>query len=131
MKFPVLLVAVSASFFAQSVVADVVHIAREEVGIVPRVPAVYYPTTTTTTQKSVSTVKPSTSTSASECVAPIWGQCGGLWWTGCTKCPPDWVCTWLNDFYSQCLLKSSSSSTTSKVTSTSSTSKPTSTRSIY
>ncbi|KAG8787429.1 hypothetical protein FRC15_009243 [Serendipita sp. 397] len=77
MKFPVLLVAVSASFFAQSVVADVVHIAREEVGIVPRVPAVYYPTTTTTTQKSVSTVKPSTSTSASECVAPIWGQCGG------------------------------------------------------
>ncbi|KAG8759777.1 hypothetical protein FRC14_005050 [Serendipita sp. 396] len=106
MKLPVLLAAVSASFFVQSVVADVVHVAREEVGIVARTPPI-------TTQKPVSTVKPSTTTSASQCMTTTWGQCGGRVFTGCTKCPPDWVCTWLSDFYSQCLLKSSSSQSSS------------------
>ncbi|KAG8759779.1 hypothetical protein FRC14_005052 [Serendipita sp. 396] len=132
MKFPVLLAAVSASFFAQSVVAAVAHVAREEVGIVPRIPAVY-PYPTTTSQKPVSSIKSSTgqssSTSRSECVTTAWNQCGGLWFTGCTKCPPDQVCVVANVAYSQCLPNSSStsSSTTSKVISTSSTTQPSST----
>ncbi|KAJ7074840.1 glycoside hydrolase [Mycena belliarum] len=35
--------------------------------------------------------------------APEWGQCGGQGWTGPTTCVAGTVCTFSNDFYSQCL----------------------------
>ncbi|KAJ7806899.1 endo-1,4-beta-xylanase A precursor [Mycena olivaceomarginata] len=33
----------------------------------------------------------------------VWGQCGGSGWTGPTTCVQGSVCTFQNDFYSQCL----------------------------
>ena len=32
-----------------------------------------------------------------------WGQCGGIGWTGATTCVAGTVCTYQNDYYSQCL----------------------------
>ncbi|KAJ8522652.1 hypothetical protein ONZ45_g773 [Pleurotus djamor] len=34
---------------------------------------------------------------------PVWGQCGGIGWTGGTTCDAGNTCTKLNDYYSQCL----------------------------
>ncbi|KAF9466271.1 glycoside hydrolase superfamily [Collybia nuda] len=34
---------------------------------------------------------------------PIYGQCGGIGWTGGTTCDSGTTCTYLNDWYSQCL----------------------------
>ncbi|KAF8655053.1 hypothetical protein AX16_003254 [Volvariella volvacea WC 439] len=53
-----------------------------------------------------------------------WGQCGGQGWTGPTTCVSGWVCTYVNDWYSQCL---QSTSTTSSSSSTSSGPLPTGT----
>lgn len=33
----------------------------------------------------------------------VWGQCGGIGWTGGTTCDAGTVCTVLNPYYSQCL----------------------------
>ncbi|EED22610.1 endoglucanase, putative [Talaromyces stipitatus ATCC 10500] len=60
-----------------------------------------------------------------------YGQCGGANWTGATSCVSGWTCTFLNDYYSQCLpssttLTTSSHSTTSTTSSTA-TSTPTNT----
>ncbi|GJE96637.1 glycoside hydrolase family 27 protein [Phanerochaete sordida] len=53
-----------------------------------------------------------------------WAQCGGAGWTGSTACTAGWVCTYQNDYYSQCLQASSSatsrSSSPSSVSTTSS-----------
>lgn len=59
-----------------------------------------------------------------------YGQCGGYNWTGATTCVSGWTCTYLNDWYSQCLPASSTlttktSSKTSATTTTTSTSKTT------
>ncbi|KXN89756.1 4-O-methyl-glucuronoyl methylesterase [Leucoagaricus sp. SymC.cos] len=37
----------------------------------------------------------------------LWGQCGGIGWTGLTQCVAGAACTKLNDYYSQCLPGSS------------------------
>ncbi|KAI0690524.1 glycoside hydrolase superfamily [Cytidiella melzeri] len=39
-----------------------------------------------------------------------WGQCGGIGWTGSTTCTSGWTCVFSNDWYSQCLASTSSSS---------------------
>ncbi|KAF8893335.1 hypothetical protein BD779DRAFT_1436211 [Infundibulicybe gibba] len=70
--------------------------------------------------------------------APVWGQCGGIGWSGPTTCTAGNSCTVLNAYYSQCLPASSSptitdpfptsppptTSTTKSGTSTSTTSGP-------
>ncbi|TBU35662.1 cellobiohydrolaseII [Dichomitus squalens] len=62
--------------------------------------------------------------------SPVWGQCGGIGWTGATTCASGSVCTELNDYYSQCIPGSSAPGTTSAPSSTvSSTTRPTSTSS--
>nr|BBL86735.1 acetylxylan esterase [Irpex lacteus] len=33
----------------------------------------------------------------------VWGQCGGIGWTGATTCVAGSVCTKSNDYYSQCI----------------------------
>lgn len=43
--------------------------------------------------------------------APIYGQCGGQGWSGATTCAAGSVCTYSNDYYSQCLPGSASSTT--------------------
>ncbi|EIN06932.1 hypothetical protein PUNSTDRAFT_145192 [Punctularia strigosozonata HHB-11173 SS5] len=52
-----------------------------------------------------------------------WGQCDGIGWSGATTCVSGYVCTYQNDYYSQCIpgAASSSSSTMSGATSKSST----------
>ncbi|KAF7320778.1 Glycoside hydrolase [Mycena chlorophos] len=60
---------------------------------------------------SSSSSKSSTSTSSSSsasgspsgCISPIYAQCGGIGYTGCTSCASGLVCTYSNDYYSQCL----------------------------
>ncbi|KAG6850675.1 hypothetical protein H0H93_010403 [Arthromyces matolae] len=63
--------------------------------------------------------------------ASQWGQCAGIGWAGATLCPTGWVCTYLNDYYSQCLQGTSTTTTsaskTTTTTTTSSTSKTTTT----
>ncbi|KAJ5698040.1 hypothetical protein N7462_000045 [Penicillium macrosclerotiorum] len=54
-----------------------------------------------------------------------YGQCGGSGYTGSTTCVSGYVCHFYNDWYSQCIAGSTSSSTTTKTTSTTTTSKTT------
>ncbi|KAF3932413.1 hypothetical protein ABW19_dt0208910 [Dactylella cylindrospora] len=55
--------------------------------------------------------------------AQPYAQCGGSGWTGATTCVSGWVCTYSNEWYSQCLqgtgTSTSSSKTTTKSTTTS------------
>ncbi|KDQ12498.1 glycoside hydrolase family 6 protein [Botryobasidium botryosum FD-172 SS1] len=58
---------------------------------------------------------------------PVYGQCGGIGYTGSTVCDAGSTCTYSNDWYSQCLPGSSNPTTTPRPTSTTSTStRPTS-----
>nr|QBA31203.1 acetyl esterase precursor [Evansstolkia leycettana] len=57
--------------------------------------------TTTTTSKPTSTTSSGGSTSTA--VAQHWGQCGGIGWTGPTTCVSPYTCTFVNDYYYQCL----------------------------
>ncbi|PIL24272.1 hypothetical protein GSI_14025 [Ganoderma sinense ZZ0214-1] len=41
--------------------------------------------------------------------SPVWGQCGGIGWTGATTCVSGSVCTKQNDYYSQCIPGASTS----------------------
>ncbi|KAF7307168.1 Alpha-L-arabinofuranosidase axhA-1 [Mycena indigotica] len=64
--------------------------------------------TTTTSKITTTTSKTSSTTSApgggsTGCTSPLYGQCGGSTWTGCTSCAAGSTCTYSNDYYSQCL----------------------------
>ncbi|KAI1796949.1 endo-1,4-beta-xylanase C precursor [Ganoderma leucocontextum] len=50
--------------------------------------------------------------------ASEWGQCGGIGWTGATTCVAGTTCTYLNDYYSQCLPSSSTTTASSTATTT-------------
>ncbi|KAK7058179.1 carbohydrate esterase family 16 protein [Favolaschia claudopus] len=52
--------------------------------------------------------------------SPIWGQCGGTGWSGATTCVSGATCTFQNDFYSQCLPSTGTTTATTKSTSASS-----------
>ncbi|KAK0185490.1 glycoside hydrolase family 10 and carbohydrate-binding module family 1 protein [Armillaria mellea] len=43
----------------------------------------------------------------------VWGQCGGIGYSGSTECDAGNSCIYLNDYYSQCQPSSSSATTTS------------------
>ncbi|KAJ6499807.1 endo-1,4-beta-xylanase A precursor [Mycena vulgaris] len=58
----------------------------------------------------------------------VWGQCGGQGWLGPTTCVSNTVCTFMNDFYSQCI--PSAVTTTVATTSTSAASLPTATSTV-
>ncbi|KAL6826662.1 Non-catalytic module family expansin [Trichoderma camerunense] len=63
--------------------------------------------------------------------AALFGQCGGNGWTGATCCVSGAQCTYVNDFYSQCLASTGGGSTTSRSsTSSSSVSRSSSTSSV-
>ncbi|KAG6826088.1 hypothetical protein H0H93_016823 [Arthromyces matolae] len=57
----------------------------------------------------------------------LYGQCGGINWTGATTCVSGSVCTYQNPYYSQCLPGTTTTGATTSTTSTSSTSKTTTT----
>lgn len=48
-----------------------------------------------------------------------WGQCGGIGWTGDTKCVSGYTCVKSNDYYSQCLPGANTLTTSTKATTTS------------
>ncbi|KAI0663646.1 acetyl xylan esterase [Cubamyces menziesii] len=50
--------------------------------------------------------------------SPVWGQCGGIGWTGPTTCAAGSTCVKQNDYYSQCLPGASSAPTTTTPVST-------------
>ncbi|KAF5363206.1 hypothetical protein D9758_008373 [Tetrapyrgos nigripes] len=52
---------------------------------------------------------------------PIWGQCGGIGWTGATACASGSTCTVSNPYYSQCIPSSSAPTTTATTSPPSST----------
>lgn len=60
-------------------------------------------TTTTASKTTTTTTKASTTTTASGATQTHYGQCGGTGYTGATVCESPYVCTYSNDFYSQCL----------------------------
>ncbi|KUI73729.1 putative endo-beta-1,4-glucanase D [Cytospora mali] len=66
--------------------------------------------TVSTTSKSASSSSSSSSsstvssaTATSTCAAVKYAQCGGTGWAGCGVCASGNTCTYLNDYYSQCL----------------------------
>ncbi|KAF6815221.1 Endo-1,4-beta-xylanase 1-like protein 1 [Colletotrichum sojae] len=64
------------------------------------------PPVTTTVRSStlVTSSRAATTTSAgSGPESPRWGQCGGQSWTGPTRCVSGSTCTFVNEWYSQCL----------------------------
>lgn len=62
-------------------------------------------TKTTTTSTKTTTTKTTTTTtqSASTACASLYGQCGGIGFTGATCCASGSACVVQNDYYSQCL----------------------------
>lgn len=58
-----------------------------------------------------------------------YGQCGGIGWTGATTCVSPYACTYENDYYSQCLAATSSTTTTKTSTTSTKTSSTSSTKS--
>ncbi|KAJ6256426.1 Exoglucanase [Drechslerella dactyloides] len=49
----------------------------------------------------------------------MWGQCGGIGWTGPTACNPPAGCSTLNPYYAQCLSTTGGATTTRTTTTTS------------
>ncbi|CAK5284600.1 unnamed protein product [Mycena citricolor] len=52
---------------------------------------------------SSSTTFTTSASSGTGCFSPIFGQCGGQSWTGCTSCAAGSTCVSSNPFYSQCV----------------------------
>ncbi|KAK6538615.1 hypothetical protein TWF694_010193 [Orbilia ellipsospora] len=59
--------------------------------------------------------------------SPLYGQCGGVGWTGPTTCVSGATCVYSNDYYSQCIA-SGSGVTTAKTTTKTSTTKTSTTK---
>ncbi|KAG7450325.1 Oligoxyloglucan reducing end-specific cellobiohydrolase [Guyanagaster necrorhizus] len=62
--------------------------------------------TSTTATKPVTTASTSTtsaSTPTTTSVSGVYEECGGIYWTGPTACISGYTCTYINDYYSQCL----------------------------
>lgn len=57
-------------------------------------------TATTLTTKTTTTTSATTTATGT---SAHWGQCGGIGWTGPTVCASPYTCTYVNDYYSQCL----------------------------
>ncbi|KAK6532170.1 hypothetical protein TWF694_003330 [Orbilia ellipsospora] len=60
-------------------------------------------TAATTTSTSKTTTKATTTTAGNPATQTLYGQCGGIGWTGPTVCASGSTCTFGNDYYSQCL----------------------------
>ena len=60
-------------------------------------------TSTSTTSTKTTSTAASTTSSSGGAEQTRWGQCGGLYYSGPTKCQSPWTCQYQNDWYSQCL----------------------------
>ncbi|KAI0793439.1 Oligoxyloglucan reducing end-specific cellobiohydrolase [Abortiporus biennis] len=63
------------------------------------------PTTTTAPTTAPTTTSPTTSAPAptNTNTQSVYGQCGGVGWIGPTVCASGTTCTYMNDYYSQCI----------------------------
>jgi alpha-galactosidase len=62
------------------------------------------PVTSGTQPTATATQPPPTTTGGgSGCATEKWGQCGGSGWSGCKSCASGSSCTFVNDWYSQCI----------------------------
>ncbi|KAL2258768.1 hypothetical protein VTK26DRAFT_7791 [Humicola hyalothermophila] len=63
------------------------------------------PTTTliTSTITTTTSSAPATSTTPAGCTVGQWAQCDGIGYTGCKTCAEPYTCSYVNDWYSQCL----------------------------
>jgi len=59
--------------------------------------------TTTSVRPTTTSAAPTTTAAPAQPEQTRWGQCGGIGWTGPTRCQSPWTCTKLNDWYYQCL----------------------------
>ncbi|KAH6723521.1 RlpA-like double-psi beta-barrel-protein domain-containing protein-containing protein [Leptodontidium sp. MPI-SDFR-AT-0119] len=60
-------------------------------------------TTVTTSSTKSTTAAATTSATPSGPAVGMWGQCGGIGYTGSTQCVAGATCTYSNEYYSQCL----------------------------
>ncbi|KAF3156423.1 hypothetical protein TWF225_008742 [Orbilia oligospora] len=60
-------------------------------------------TTARTTTSAAATTRTTTTAGNTGCSSPLYGQCGGIGYTGCTSCASGSKCSVLNDYYSQCV----------------------------
>ncbi|KAF8316680.1 glycoside hydrolase [Clavulina sp. PMI_390] len=60
-------------------------------------------TTTTKATTTATTATTTTSAPSSGCTQALYGQCGGIGFTGCTTCASGSTCKYSNAYYSQCL----------------------------
>ncbi|KAL4248019.1 Beta-xylanase [Abortiporus biennis] len=60
----------------------------------------------------------------------VWGQCGGIGWTGATTCVAGTTCTYFNDYYSQCIPSTTSAPTSPTTTATTTSSAPIATSTV-
>ncbi|RVD84769.1 uncharacterized protein DFL_006493 [Arthrobotrys flagrans] len=60
--------------------------------------------------------------------APVWGQCGGSGWTGPTTCVSGSTCVYSNEWYSQCIPGTQTTTITTSKTTTKSTTAATTTK---
>lgn len=60
-------------------------------------------TTVTTSSTKSTTAATTTSATPSGPAVGMWGQCGGIGYTGSTQCVAGATCTYSNEYYSQCL----------------------------
>ncbi|KAL2161728.1 hypothetical protein VTH06DRAFT_8290 [Thermothelomyces fergusii] len=63
--------------------------------------------------------------------SPLWGQCGGIGWTGPTTCVSGAVCQYVNDWYSQCVPGNGGNPTTSSAPTSTGGSGPTPTGGLH
>ncbi|KAJ7440858.1 CEL4a mannanase [Mycena latifolia] len=62
--------------------------------------------------------------------SPVWGQCGGVSWTGPTTCAAGSVCTFSSAYYSQCLPGTATTTVTTTTVATTTSTGQTSTASV-
>ncbi|KAG8971395.1 hypothetical protein FRC05_011074 [Tulasnella sp. 425] len=51
-------------------------------------------------------------------LVPLWGQCGGIAWVGETECAPPAICVYSREWFSQCLIVTSTATPSSTTTTT-------------
>jgi len=76
---------------------------RSDDGIFPPAPSGGSPTTTSTGTTTTSTAQNPGNTGGAGCTAQKWSQCGGIGYSGCSRCISGTTCQVSNPYYSQCL----------------------------
>lgn len=74
------------------------------------------PSTPSNSSSIPATSAPASTSSAPQTCLPAWSQCGGQDWLGISECCGDFVCEKSNDYYSQCVPKQTTLSSSAPCT---------------